>query len=182
MSLIRRKSVSGCGAIRYDCRKTRDIARHQFQIDRPERLGEPRSAAGANQRDDILSLRGDACDRRLCGRRVQRSRDRTQPFGEIEIATQVLSLKPDAEVAVIFRRQIGVEVSAQEAAREHAVGRNRNAQRAAGIQKLPLEPPLQERISNLQINDWVHCGRAPSRRQPPTMRCSGRTQPSRDRR
>jgi hypothetical protein len=137
MSLMRRKSVSGCGAIRYDCRKARDIARHQFQIDRPERLGEPRSAAGANQRDDILSLRGDPCDRRLCGRRVQRSRDRTQPFGEIEIATQVLSLKPDAEVAVIFRRQIGVEVSAQEAAREHAVGRNRNAQRPAAIQKLP---------------------------------------------
>src|SRR5579863_3115352 len=33
MSLMRRKSVSGCGAIRYDCRKTRDIARHLRQRD-----------------------------------------------------------------------------------------------------------------------------------------------------
>src|SRR5579862_4537304 len=33
MSLMRRKSVSGCGAVRYDCRKTRDIARHLRQCD-----------------------------------------------------------------------------------------------------------------------------------------------------
>ena len=91
----------------------RDIARRQCQIDRPKCLGEPRSAAGADQRDDIPALRGDPRDRRLCGGRVQRSCDRTQPFGKIEVAAQVLSLKPSAEVAVIFRRQIGVEVTTQ---------------------------------------------------------------------
>ena len=54
-------------------------------------------------------------------------------------------------------------MSTQQAASEYAISRNRHAQGATSIQEFPLEPPLQERILDLQINNWVHADRASPR-------------------
>jgi DNA-binding transcriptional LysR family regulator len=52
--------------------------------------------------------------------------DRTQPFGQAEIATQVLSVKPCAEIATVVSRQIRFEVAAQKAAGEYTISRDRD--------------------------------------------------------
>ena len=72
--------------------------------------------------------------------------DRAQRLGKTEIAAQVVSLKPCAEVAVVISRQIKFDVSAQETPSEDAIGCDRDTQGATGVQKLSLETSFEKRV------------------------------------
>ena len=94
---------------------------------------------------------------------MQCGRDRTQPFRQAEIATQVLSLKPCAEIAVVVSRQIRFEVAAQKAAGEYTISRDRDTQGATCLHNLSFEPTFQKRVFDLDIYDRMDCCRAPYR-------------------
>ena len=67
-----------------------------------------------------------------------------------------------AEV-VAAQRPVRAPVAAEQAAREHAVGRDADAQLAHGGQDLLLDAAREQRVLDLDVGDRVHGGRAPDR-------------------
>ena len=74
----------------------------QFDIERAEGLGKAVAAARADQRHDIVALRGDPGDRDLRRGRAEIVGDRAQRFHQRQIGVEIAGLEARAHRAEIL--------------------------------------------------------------------------------
>ena len=129
-------------------------------LERAERLGESFAAARADERDDVVAARERPGDRDLRDRRALRLRERAERLDEREVALEVLAREARCGGAEVVRGQrVGAflrPVAGEQAAGEHAVGGDADAELAAGRQDLVLDPAREQRVLDLQVGDRVH--------------------------
>src|SRR5690606_10955593 len=131
-----------------------------------EGLGQPGPGAGADERHDVLALGGDPGDGGLRGGDALVLGDAAQGVGQRQVVAQVLALEAGAVGAEVVGGEVaaGVPVAAEQAARQHAVGGDADAQAAGDRQDLGLDVARQQGVLDLQVADRVD-GRGAAQRR-----------------
>ena len=183
---------SASGARRSACRRPPRPAppprcarfrRRQLDVERAERLGELRPRARADHRHDASGPSASTQAIASCAG--------VTPFSAASFCERVD--QPLVALAVLAgeARQVRAEVArrrrlraAEQAARQHAVGGDADAELGEHAGRSRLRAAADERVLDLQIADRVHRVRAADRvgARPPTGRSRGRSRPSPDRR
>ena len=118
-----------------------------------------------DQGDDVVPARQDPRDRGLGDGGAPLPGDAAQRLDQRQVAVEVLALEAGGERAEVAPRQcaLAAPVAAQQAPRQHSVGRDADAQLAADREDLVLDAPRQQRVLDLQVGDGVDGGGPPDR-------------------
>ena len=87
---------AGGGARRKCVGERRQMRRRQFDVERAERLRQPVASARADQRHDVVALRGDPGDRDLRRRCTDFAGDGAQAFDQRQICVEIAALEARA--------------------------------------------------------------------------------------
>ena len=113
--------------------------------------------AGADQRDDLLALGEHPGDRRRGDADAARMGCFAQSLDQREIVVEIVAGKARREGAEIGGMRARLRpMAGDEAARQHAVGGDADAERAAGRQDFTFDHAHDERIFDLQVGDRVN--------------------------
>lgn len=161
----RRRKRSPAAAPRGACRLDGGQIRGR-DIRRPQRLGRAVATPGcADQRDDVVAPPRHPGDRQLGRSRPCPARWSAGPPTS-PLWSRLSPREPrleDADVTV-GRRPVLEPVTADQAARQHAVGRDADAEVATGRQDGVLDATGDDRVLDLQVNDRMDGRRPPQGR------------------
>ncbi len=140
----------------------RKMSRRPMDLGRAERLGETVAGAGTDQRHDLLTLRRHPGDCDLRRRRADLGGDRAQLLHQRKIGVKIRALEARRHQPVVLAGLAGSfdQWPLIEAARQHAIGGDADAELAAGLQDVALDAALDQRIFDLEIDDRMHGVRA----------------------
>ena len=155
---------AGDGSGRHRLLDAGEIAGREFEIERAERFLELVAAARADQRHDVVAARLHPGEGELRGGRALLSRDLAERLDQRDVLGKILGGKARLAGADFARRVLGrLGAVADEAAGEHAIGDQRDAELAQGRQDVALDAAAEQRIFDLQRRDRMHRVRAPQR-------------------
>src|SRR4051794_37439066 len=154
LHLLLRVAIAGGGARGDSGLDPLAVLGRQLDGERAERLVEAVTAPGADQRHDVVAAIEHPGDGELRDGDAALAGDRAQRLDELEVALDVALREAwavGAEVAGALGA--GRPVAADEAAGEHAVGGDADAELPAGRKDLGLDAPADQRVLDLQIAD-----------------------------
>ena len=126
------------------------------QLEGAERLAELIAPARADERHHVVAAFAHPGEGELRGRGVLLARDRAERLHQRHVAGKVLVGKA-RHAGADFTGLLGsLRAVANQAARKHAIGDERDAELAHGRQNLLLDVAADERIFNLQRRDRMH--------------------------
>ncbi|MDT5251421.1 MAG: hypothetical protein QOH07_356, partial [Mycobacterium sp.] len=139
-------AVAGGGVLGYRGFDRGELLGAQFDVDRAQRFGQPLALAGPDERDDVVALGIHPCDRDLRDGHTEFGCHVSQPLDQGQVAVQVLAAEawavcPEIIGALPMRRPM----SADQAARQHPVGRYADAQFAAGAEDFTFQAAGDQR-------------------------------------